>query len=47
MGAAYDNGDTSLAFSIAMKVFYAVQTLHEDLDMAQDAPKLQGQSINC
>jgi hypothetical protein len=31
MIAAHDAGDTSLAFSIAVKVYFAVQFLHNDL----------------
>lgn len=47
MTEAYDKGDTSLAFSIALKVYFAVQTLHEDLDIQQESIKVPQESINC
>lgn len=47
MTDAYDKGDTSRAFSIALKVYFAVQTLHEDLDIQQDSIKVPQESINC
>lgn len=33
MTEAYKKGDTSLAFSIAVKVYFAVKALHSDLDI--------------
>jgi hypothetical protein len=47
MISAYEKGDTSLAFSIVIKVYYAVQTLHADLDIQQDPITTSLQSINC
>jgi hypothetical protein len=46
MIVAYEKGDTSTAFSIAMKVYVAVQMLHKDLDMIQDAPRMV-EAVNC
>jgi hypothetical protein len=34
MIAAYAKGDTSTAFSIAVKVHFAVENLHADLEIA-------------
>jgi len=42
----YEKGDTSTAFSIAMKVYFAVQMLHIDMDLPQETPKIL-QSVNC
>jgi hypothetical protein len=46
MVEAHEKGDTSTAFSIAMKVYVAVQMLHKDLEIVQDAPKIV-QAVNC
>lgn len=46
MVEAYEEGDTSTAFSIAMKVYVAVQMLHKDLEIIQDAPKML-KAVNC
>lgn len=46
MVEAHEKGDTSTAFSIAMKVYVAVQMLHKDLEIVQDAPR-KVQAVNC
>lgn len=48
MTEAYKKGDTSLSFSIAVKVYFAVKALHNDLDIEQ--PKLSylyNTELNC
>ena len=45
MIAAYAKGDTSTAFSIAVKVHFAIETLHADLEIALDPIPIQ--QINC
>lgn len=47
MITAYENNDTSLAFSIAVKVYFAVQFLHADLDIQQDPVKPLLHAISC
>jgi hypothetical protein len=42
----YKKGDTSHAFSIAVKVHFAVQALHTDLKLIQPA-SLVGGKVNC
>ena len=46
MVTSYQQGDTSHAFSIAMKVLLAVETLHTDLDMPKVGPSTV-HAVNC
>lgn len=46
MVVAFEEGDTSLAFSIVMKVYVAVQMLHQDLEIIQDPPR-KVSAVNC
>lgn len=45
MGHAYAEGRTSHAFSIAAKIYFAVQALHADLELSADRPPPA--AVNC
>ena len=47
MVQSHKDGDTSHAFSIAVKVYFAVKTLHGDMDITEPSSLLNSDKVNC